>query len=245
MSHALFLATPAYGGVVDVRYHESVLKLSSFCQQQQIALRHCFLTTASIITEARNELARQFLASDASHLLFIDADIGFSSSIVSKALRHNCDILCHPYPSKHIAWQHLLDNNTPQTAEQLQRAGLSYHIQLPETAFSINDGLTEVVHAPTGCMIIKRQVFERIMQQMPELQYQRRQSLDGQNHIVDLWGFFDLANDNNGHRLGEDYAFCARARATGSQLFADISEDISHMGKMEFRGKLMDKTHIA
>lgn len=244
MDPAIFLATPAFGGMVEVRYHEAALKLSLVCQQQGIALSHCFLTTASIITEARNELARQFLDSKASHLLFIDADIGFSASIVSKALRHDTDILCHPYPSKHIAWQQLSEASAGQSADQLARAGLSYHIHLPEGPFDINDGLTEVLQAPTGCMIIKRVVFERIMQQMPELQYQRRTTLHGTSRVDSLWGFFDLANDDNGHRLGEDYAFCNRARATGSSLYADISEDISHVGKMEFRGRLLDKTSI-
>lgn len=244
MTPGIFLATPAFGGLVDVRYHESCLKLSQYCQQQSIPLSHCFLTTVAIITEGRNELARQFLASSASHLLFIDADIGFSSSIVSKALRHDTDILCQPYPSKRIGWQQISDDQQAQTAEQLERAGLSYHIHLPEGPFDIQDGLTEAIHAPTGCMIIKRQVFERIMQQMPELQYQRLASQQGQAIVENLWGFFDLATDQHGYRLGEDYAFCEKARQTGSKIFADISEDISHVGKMEFRGRLLDKTSL-
>ena len=244
MTHSIFLATPAYGGMVDVRYHESILKLSSICQQDNIPLSHCLLTTASIITEARNELARTFLNSGASHLLFIDADVGFAPSIVRKALHHNTDILCQPYPKKNIDWQQIVSTKALESADQVARAGLTYHIHMPEGPFNITDGMVEVIHAPTGCMMIKREVFERIMQQLPELQYKRMATLKGNVKPDELWGFFDLAPDENGFRLGEDYAFCERARNTGSTLFADISEDISHIGKMEFRGKLIDKTTI-
>jgi hypothetical protein len=241
MTASIFLATPAFGGTVDIRYHEATLKLTLQCQQQGIALSHYFLTTSAIITEARNELAKQFLASSASHLLFIDADIGFSGSIINKALQHNTDILCHPYPRKSIDWQ--LINTTQQNQPTIppERAGLSYHIHLPEGPFNINDGLTEVIHAPTGCMIIKRAVFERIMQQMPDLQYQRLETKNNQTATEKIWGFFDLMADKQGHRLGEDYSFCERARLSGSKIYADIS----HVGKMEFRGRLLDKTSIS
>lgn len=244
MGHSIFLATPAFGGMVDVVYLESVLKLGQFCQQHNLPLNQCFLTTASIITEARNELAKQFLATDASHLLFIDADIGFNSSIVSKALQYDTDILCQPYPSKTINWPLLQETGLNKNLEQLRRAGLSYHIHLPEGQLTIKDGLTEVLHAPTGCMIIKRIVFERIMQQRPELYYKRLVTVQNQQQAEDYWGFFDLMSDQNGFRLGEDYSFCERASQTGSTIMADINEDISHLGKMEFRGRLLDKVTI-
>ena len=45
--------------------------------------------------------------------------------------------------------------------------------------------------------------------------------------------------------MANNHRCCDKAGKTGSTLFADISEDISHIGKMEFRGRQMDKVTIS
>lgn len=245
MQASIFLATPAFGGAVQVAYLESILKLSQLCNANDIELHPHFLTNNAIITEARNDLATAFVNSPASHLLFIDADIGFSPKIISKGLECNTDILCHPYPRKEVSWQQVMLNKNTESVEYLKRAGLTYHVFFPQGKLQVKDGLTQILRGPTGCMLIKREVFEKIMTQMPELRYQRVTTIDGQAQQVERWGFFDLAEDENGQRLGEDYAFCDRATKAGCTIMADISVDISHIGNMEFRGRLLDRVTVS
>jgi hypothetical protein len=75
----ILIATPAYGGLVDVAYHSSVLAtVQQFhAHHREIAFQ---LQTISIsmIWQARNIFASMVLADPSiTHLLFIDADMGF------------------------------------------------------------------------------------------------------------------------------------------------------------------------
>jgi hypothetical protein len=62
-----------------------------------------FLFNESLITRGRNYLAHEFLESDATHLMFIDADIDFDPKDVIALLAMNKPVIGGPYPKKCIA----------------------------------------------------------------------------------------------------------------------------------------------
>ncbi|MGY4311656.1 hypothetical protein [Bradyrhizobium sp. JR3.5] len=70
------VATPCFGGDLKMAYVLSALKLQAVATARGIDIQFHLIGNESLIVRARNELAHQFLVSGASHLLFIDADIG-------------------------------------------------------------------------------------------------------------------------------------------------------------------------
>jgi hypothetical protein len=110
--------------------------------------------------------------------------------------------------------------------------------------FSLNDGVMEVDRAPTGFMMIKRQVFEMMQEKMPELKYKMMRSMNGELKERELWGFFDLGKAENGGRVGEDYAFCDRWKACGGRIFASVLDKMAHIGNHSYEGAAIDKFDV-
>jgi len=76
----LFVATPMYGGMCAGMYTRSIADLAAICARYQVQLQLYFLFNESLITRARNYCVDEFLRSEATHLMFIDADIGFTQT---------------------------------------------------------------------------------------------------------------------------------------------------------------------
>ena len=109
----LFVATPMYGGACAGMFTRSVADLSAVCAKYQIPLQLYFLFNESLITRARNYCVDEFMRSEATHLMFIDSDIGFNPNDVvallalqnPDATADNYDIIAGPYPKKCISWE--------------------------------------------------------------------------------------------------------------------------------------------
>jgi hypothetical protein len=70
----------------------------------------------------------------------------------------------------------------------------------------------EVSHAPTGCMLIKAEVFDKMMKAYPDLKINQKTILNGkeQDHEY-MYNFFDTMHDKESKKwYGEDFAFCQR-----------------------------------
>ena len=127
------------------------------------------LFNESLITRARAYACDEFLRSDATHLLFIDSDVGFSAQdiICMMALMTDdspYDILGAPYPKKCISWEkikHAVDkgfaDKNPQALDQF--VGDFVFNPLPGTqSFSVLEP-SEMLEIGTGFMMIKRQTL--------------------------------------------------------------------------------------
>ena len=102
----LFVGTPCYGGMLTEDYLHGVLELQNFCLENKIGLNIQTLGQESLITRARNTLVANFLDNEKfTHLLFIDADIGFKPDNLKRYFEYDKDIICAPYPMKLISWK--------------------------------------------------------------------------------------------------------------------------------------------
>lgn len=91
-------------------FARSVADLSALCTHYGIALQMYFLFNESLITRARNYCVDEFLRSEASHMMFIDSDIGFSAHDVIALMAMQSDdspydVIGGPYPKKTISWE--------------------------------------------------------------------------------------------------------------------------------------------
>ena len=87
-----FVATPCYGGALTEPYFRSVIKLMTFFNQHKVSLAFGTIANESLVTRARNVLLAYFLASDYTHLIFIDADIEFQVDDIMKLYAHDRDV---------------------------------------------------------------------------------------------------------------------------------------------------------
>jgi hypothetical protein len=199
------------------------------------------LMNESLITRARNELVRMFLKNtDCTHLMFVDADMYFEADAVGRLLDADRDIVCALYPKKEIDWDRV------RHAVQMNRKDLSYYasqfvLNLPYGKSKVEldkDGLLEVRHAGTGFMLIKREVFEKLEQHVPEYRSSTLQDPTGKYIKPTVRQYFDTSIDNTGALLSEDYHFCELWNKHGGKVFVDLSIHLKHIGTHAFEGDL-------
>lgn len=106
----LFLATPMYGGNSTGTFTKSVADLAAMCVKYGIQMQMYFLFNESLIPRARNYCCDEFMRSDCTHMMFIDADIGFDPNDVIALLglqsdESEYDIIGGPYPKKSLDYK--------------------------------------------------------------------------------------------------------------------------------------------
>jgi hypothetical protein len=180
----------------------------------------------AMIYHARNELAMKFLATDAKWLLFIDDDMIIPigrSGFIKQIARLPAD-----YPEKAAS----LNTVTRLVSHDLDIVGATYFSRNSD-GFAINslnndneygsrvtqfkDSVLPCKWIGTGCMLIRRNVFETMMEKFPEL---------APSNDKMPWNFFQPMEDGR----GEDIAFCARAVECGFQPHVDTMLHAIHVG---------------
>ena len=137
----IVVATPCFGGQVTSSYLMSMLRLTQWAGPEGIKLDATVLGGDSLISRARSTLVSHFLAvPEATHLLFIDADIGFEVESVRRMLAFDQDFVAGLYPLKMIDWAKVPARVL--AGEPLERAGLTY-VGTPCTGddLRVEDGL--------------------------------------------------------------------------------------------------------
>jgi hypothetical protein len=235
------VATPCFGGLMSHVYVHSLLKLMSAPGKQAFTIG--LLTSAhdSLITRSRNALVKSFLDTpSATHLFFIDADIGFEPEAVHRLLAFDEDVVAGMYPVKAIDWTRMSAALRPgMTPDALREASLHY-VGVPEAANVREErgGFVTGTYAGTGFMMIKRAAIERLIAAHPETEYRAMQTFPQQKPGgAPYYSLFDCTIDReSGAYLSEDFTFCQRFRAIGGQVWLDTESHLKHVGSMEFLG---------
>ena len=105
MTVLLFVSTPCYGGVCLAPYAESVLRLQRLCATKGIQMMLDTTENESLVHRARNLAVARFMQkTQATHFLFIDADVHFDPESVVRLIESGHDIAVACYPKKCIMW---------------------------------------------------------------------------------------------------------------------------------------------
>jgi hypothetical protein len=237
----IMIATPMYGGMCTGMYTESLLNNMSFLAQRKVKTYWATLSNESLITRARNELARMFLASDADYLVFVDADIGFPHDGIAQLLIADKDVACGIYPKKSIAWDQVAAAVKRGDEDPASYAGSFVFNMVHGTQESLTDedGLIEVRHGGTGFMAIKRGVFESLAEHVPTYRASSVKDAEGEYLKPLTYEFFATSIDDTGALLSEDYHFCELVRKHGGEVYANPFIKLSHTGTHVFTGDIL------
>jgi len=228
--------------MANIRFMRSVLDLQTACAERGVKL-HVELTGGdALITRARSVLAARFLASDATHLFFVDADIAFTPEHVFRLLEADKDIVGGVYPTKGIDW-----NKTRSAAvsgvKDLLAASVGYVVRFvpsPTNSVEVDDaGFGPVAYVGAGFMLLKRAAVRRVTDAHPELRA-KLDDLSGDLVSEAVMIFESMIEPETRQHLSEDYAFCRRWRDLGGEIYADFRGRLTHVGALAFQGSLAD-----
>jgi hypothetical protein len=239
---SILLATPCFGGLAGIGYVESLLRLQSACAGRGVALEVDLTGGEALITRARSLAATRFLEeTDHTHLLFVDADIGFEPEHVFRLLAADKDLVGGVYPTKRINWDKVRAAVAAGRAD-LEAASSGYVVQFipsPTNSVDVNDaGFGPVAYVGTGFLLIRRTVLEQVRAANPALQ--ALVSDVGQPPRTAALLFETMIDPDTGRYLSEDYAFCRRWRDCGGEVWADFKGRLTHTGHAAYSGSLMD-----
>jgi hypothetical protein len=236
----LVIATPCFGGQVSVLYAASLLKLQKLVRTySDLNFKVLFKDGDALITRARASLVSQFLDDEsATHLLFLDADIGFEPDQILRLLQSGADMCAAIYPIKRIEWDKVkttIEAARPNPAA----AALKYVFEVDDpNAVAEKGGFVKVRYAGTGFLMIRRAALERMCARYPQLRYRRDHSIDAATASNNRFALFECMIAEDGTYLSEDFAFCKRWTDMGGEIWADLESKLSHVGPMTFSGDL-------
>jgi len=244
-----FIATPCYGGQLNEPYFRSVIKMMTFFNGHQIPLAFGTIANESLVTRARNVLVAYFLASDYTHLMFIDADIEFQTEDILKLYAHKKDVVVGAYPKKGVAWDKIRSNLTDPANKDKELSdrdmasfGSDYAINFKfvdkETkTIGVENGLIKLHDAGTGFMMISREAILKMIKAYPELKYNNDVNINNADLKDHFYALFDTMIDPVDRRyLSEDYTFCRRWQEIGGDVWLDPSISLNHYGHFCFQG---------
>ena len=243
----IYLGMPMYGGMLGENTLHGVMGLQAWTSDQGVGMKLQTMGNESLITRARNTIVSMFLDDlnfIGTHLLFIDADIGFVPQNIERLIRADKDIACGIYPRKCIHWEKVIQavKNKPDISEdELSFKALGYNLNFEDPQnITLQNGFVEVMEAATGMMLIKRDVFRKMQKAYPERKYKSDQIVNGKqfrsDNCFDLFGVGKIDWDKEERYLSEDYYFSRLWSKIGGKIYADVASPLVHQGNMHFKG---------
>lgn len=237
---SVMIATPMYGGMCTGAYVQGLLFTMSKMREAGVNVAWCQITNESLITRARNELARVFLESDHDYLMFIDADIGFPGEAILQLMAADKDVACGIYPKKEVNWDSVkraVDAGKPDIEDYA--GAFVLNILNGKDAETDESGCFQVRHGGTGFMLIKRGVLEFLAPYVPT--YRTASFTDEHGNYVKplTHEFFATSIDKTGALLSEDYHFCELVREHGGEVWANPFIHLTHTGTYTYDGDIL------
>lgn len=238
----LVIGTPCYGRQVTDIYAGSLLKLQLACQKRDIKLLVHMLGGDALITRARQNIVARFLSNEAAtHLLFIDADIGFEPEQVFRLMDFDAGMSAAIYPIKRLDWGKVAACVQAGQAP-IQSSALTYMLEFTGgEQIELRNGFARVTYAGTGFLMIKREAMLAMIDRYPELHYEREH---GPNHMPAevkwRYALFNcMIDEKTGFYLSEDFSFCRRWTDMRGEIWADLQSKLLHVGAVTFEGDVM------
>jgi len=237
---SIFLGIPCYACMMTNSFAASLIALQALCAQRGVHIYMDFVGNESLIERARNILVKRFLQQPHfTHMMFIDADIGFNPESVLRLLNFDKECTSAVYPKKSINWGLVKEKVANGAPEDIRQMGLDFNINLISNDPPI-DGFVKVLDVATGFLMMKREMIEKMYEYYKEELFAVN-DIQGQN-VANYIAIFACSIDEKTKRfLSEDYAFCRRWQKMGGDVWADITTPLSHCGMHVYSGNILER----
>lgn len=205
----VLLATTTYGNP-DASYTFAIARSREALSAAGIQSAYLLLQGNCHVDDARNAVVRDFLDSDCTDLVFLDADVSWEPDALVTLCRIDRDLVGGVYPYR----------------RESEEETMPYRPLSKITAD--DDGLIEVEGLPTGFMKIKRGVIETM-----DATAKHYHKDFGKPHPV----LFERDYFGVGRR-GGDIHFCMKWREMGGKLYAVPELRLGHAGSMVLKDSL-------
>ena len=188
---SLFICSPSYSGDFNCHFVTSLLQTTRILEEKKIPYTIYFSVYDSLVARSRNDLVDNFLKTDCTHILMIDADQGWTPEAVPNMLSLDKDCLTAAVISrKPNAEEYAIKIDTNQDMTPL-----------------VNDqGLIKCSSNGVAFAMIKREVFETIKADNPYNQsvypyFQHFYGKDGSHYGEDTYFI------NEWNKIGETWIY--------------------------------------
>jgi hypothetical protein len=240
----ILLATPAYGDMFYTPYVSSVIRMQRQLARDKHELIFAAVSYADIVESRNFLLTHWYDKTDASHLLFVDADMGFDAKLITDMLALKKPLLGVVAPKRQVDLNRLA--GLAAQGEKAERAIARSHSFLARPVVRAGkqrtvNGFMEVEGCGAGIMLIERGLVKTMLETLPELNDTgAKQNSPLAKNLDRLIRAFDPVTVK-GARLSEDYSFCQRWRVRcGGEIWANISHPITHVGLHRYSGRYQD-----
>ena len=249
----LYILTPFYGGMCHVNYMICLMNTINLFKQFNFPLQVEFCKNDSLVSRARNNLVARALSDNTStHYMFIDSDISWDPLDILKLILSDKELIGGIYPLKNYDWSKLVKDpdyvsqllkrkNESQLGKMMsdekiiQHNLLNYNVNYLTNLLEIDNNLAKVRHVATGFMMIKREVFTKMMKSFPSTKYVDDINFLRPHENEFAYALFDCGVED-GHYFSEDWLFCHRWTKMGNEIWVDVSINLIHSGNEDFCG---------
>ncbi len=214
------VATPCYGNIMVSQYTRSLALTTARFQSLGIGFDLMFLANEAIIGKGRNALVAAFMESKATHLWFVDADMGWEPDAIVRLIGAmkvgGYDVVAGAGPRKATPTSFCLN--------------FSHEMKKDEKT-----GYIEALTVGTGFMVISRDAIEKMI------------ASHGNNYFIDpitnkkIYNLFENEIDEHRQFWSEDYTFCNKLRAIGGNIHIDFAIKLEHVGNHVWAGALQEQ----
>jgi hypothetical protein len=216
------ICMPCYGGMLTESCFMSYIKWANTARQLGIDWTMETMTNESLISRARNTLTAKFLSNpESTHLMFIDADIGWEPWHLLVMLNRDVDVIGGLYPMKSLP--------------------VKWCVNGFEGAEEGPDGLQEVTKTGTGFLLMKRHVFEKLNAHPAVKPFNSDIGLPPELNVY-MKTYFDTAVRENRY-YSEDWTFCENWRDIGGKVWVDKRVLLKHTGTYVFDFAAQDQLY--
>jgi hypothetical protein len=239
---SIIVATPAFGDVFYTPCVQSLLRLERAIDQRKWTMRHSVVSYAHI-NEARNYLLTYWYdKTDATHLLFVDADMGFEPQLIFDMVALDKPVAGVIYTKRQMDLKRLAEAARREAPEHAIAQAHEFIIRPVRGRPPRKAGnFIEVEGCGTGIMLIQRAAIATMLKMLPEVSVPRTTMASPLSAGLDrmIRAFDNIVVDRR--LLVNDFAFCHRWRVLcKGEIWARVDQSVPHIGLHKFTARYSD-----
>ena len=209
----LMIGTPAHKGNLSIGYALSFCKTVQLLAVNGIVVVPRIAPSGSLLVEERNRIIEDFWNSDCTHLLCIDADLGWAPPAVQAMLDVKKDFVAGVYPARNV----------------MEETFIFRPILNDDMSFISENHLLKMEYVPAGFLLLSRECIKKMREALPHLHYAPKQ--DFNSNPPEAFLFFNT-EVYEGEFWGEDFTFCRNAKKAGIDIWVDPLIQFEHDGQI-------------